>query len=181
MIYFLRHGQSQANADGVFAGPTYHAPLTKQGREQARLEGERIKAEGMVINLIVSSPIERAKETAEIIARAIGFDVSKIQYDARLAEYDMGALSGKPKKGVSPRQRTSADGAEDPKVFQNRVMTCMQEIASLPGNTLVVGHAGVAGIIEATRLGSDLRDFYNEGYPNAQIVQLNLGTLGDGP
>lgn len=174
MIYFLRHGQSQANADGLFAGPTYQAPLTGQGREQARLEGERIKAEGIVIDRIIASPIERAKDTAEIIATAIGFDVSKIQYDARLAEYDMGALSGKPKEGVSPRQRTSAEGAEDPKAFQNRVMTCLKELAQLPGNTLVVGHAGVAGIIEATRLGSDLRDFYNEGYPNARATQISI-------
>jgi broad specificity phosphatase PhoE len=173
VIYFIRHGQSQANADGVFAGPAYYAPLTAQGREQARAEGERLRAEGLVFDHIIASPIERAKDTAVILANAIGFDVSKIQYDARIAEYDMGMLSGKPKEGVVPRQLTNAKGAEDPAVFQARITACLNEAASLPGNTLVVAHAGVAGMIEATRLGTDIRDFYNGGYPNARVVKLD--------
>lgn len=89
----------------------------------------------------------------------------------------MGALSGKPKAGVGARQRTSADGAEDPVLFQARVLDCLKEVSKLPGNTLVVAHAGVASIIEATRLGSDIRDFYNEGYPNARVVELDLDSL----
>jgi broad specificity phosphatase PhoE len=177
MIYFMRHGQSQANADGVFAGPSYPSPLTEQGRVQARSESERLRAEGIVIDRIITSPVERAKDTAEIIAQAAGLDVSSIQYDSRLVEYDMGALSGKPKAGIGPRQRTSASDAEDPIVFQARVMACLEDIHALSGNTLVVAHAGVAGIIEATRIGSDLRDFYSEGYPNARVVELDYGAL----
>jgi broad specificity phosphatase PhoE len=177
MIYFMRHGESQANADGVFAGPTYSAPLTDQGKSQAQLEGARIKNQGITFDRIISSPIERAKETAELLAQAAECDPGCITYDKRLAEYDMGALSGQPKANVDARQRTSAEGAEDPVLFQARIIDCLKEISTLPGNTLVVAHAGVAGIIEATRIGSDIRDFYNEGYPNARVVELDLTTL----
>lgn len=160
MIYFMRHGESQANADGIFAGPSYKAPLTDRGRSQAQLEGARIKNQGITFDRIISSPIERAKETAELLAMAAECDPGCITYDERLAEYDMGELSGKPKADVNARERTSAAGAEDPVLFQARVLSCLEEINPLPGNTLVVAHAGVAGIIEATRIGSDIRDFY---------------------
>lgn len=173
----MRHGESHANADGVFAGPSYSAPLTEQGRLQAQAEGARIKRQNVTFDRIVSSPIERAKETAEIIAKAIGFDLHSIVFDKRLSEYDMGALSGQPKAGVTPRQRTSAAGAEDPAQFQARVLECLREMSTLPGNTLIVAHVGVAGIIQATELGTDIRDFYNEGYPNAHIVELELESI----
>lgn len=177
MIYFMRHGESQANADGIFAGPSYSAPLTDQGKSQAQLEGARIRNQGITFDRIISSPIERAKETAELLAMAAGCDPGCITYDERLAEYDMGALSGQPKAGVGARERTGAAGAENPVLFQARVLNCLKDINKLPGNTLVVAHAGVAGIIEATRLSTDIRDFYNEGYPNARVVELDLTTL----
>lgn len=44
MIYFMRHGESQANADGVFAGPSYQAPLTDLGKSQQSLKANGLKA-----------------------------------------------------------------------------------------------------------------------------------------
>ncbi len=172
-IYFVRHGESQANVDRLFVGPRFPSPLTAKGREQARLAGEHIKAEGLTIDRIISSPIERAKDTAAIIAQTIGFNPAAIQYDARLAEYDMGILDSHPLAGVTPQQLVSAPNAEDPLAFQRRVVDCIREIQSLPGTTLVVSHAGVGRIIQATRQGSNPRDFYGiPGYPNAQVVKL---------
>ena len=68
----MRHGESQANTDGVFAGPSYQAPLTKLGQSQAQLEGARVKSEGITFDRIVASPITRAKQTAELLAEAGG-------------------------------------------------------------------------------------------------------------
>jgi broad specificity phosphatase PhoE len=89
MIYFMRHGESQANADSVFAGPSYKAPLTELGKSQAQLEGARIKSQGITFDRIIASPIERAKETAELLADAAGCNPGCITYDERLVEYDM--------------------------------------------------------------------------------------------
>jgi len=177
MIYFLRHGQSQANVDKIFAGPHYPAPLTTTGRDQATEAGEWIKASGIVIDSIVTSPIERAKITAAIVASVIGFEQSDIIYDSRLVEYDMGALSGTP-MGVTPQQLISAKGAEDPYKFKARIQECLEDIRKDPGSTLIVSHAGVGRMIEAIRLGFDPKDFYElEGYPNARVVDINSGQL----
>jgi len=174
-IYFVRHGESQANVDGLFVGPHFPSPLTANGREQARLAGEQIRAEGLAIDRIVASPLERAKDTAVIIAQIIGFDPAAIHYDDRLTEYDMGILSSQPAEGVTPQQLVSAPNAEDPVVFQRRVMDCVREMQALPGITLVVSHAGVGRIIQAAKQGSNPRDFYAlPGYRNAQVVKLEL-------
>lgn len=73
MIYFVRHGQSQANVDNVFAGPRLSAPLTTIGKKQAEAAGQRILDEKLRIGRIITSPIERAHETAQFIARTIGY------------------------------------------------------------------------------------------------------------
>lgn len=175
MIYFVRHGQSQANVDKVFAGQRYFAPLTETGKSQAQEEGRRILDEKIHIDHIVASPIERAYETAQIIARTVGYDLNDIKIDPRWAEYDMGDLSGQSVEGITPAQRVSAPNAEDPKAFRGRVQVVLNNATRLDGNTLIVSHAGVGRMIEAIKRGIDPSRFYElEGYPNAQVVKLDL-------
>lgn len=174
MIYFVRHGETQANVDVVFAGPHSSSPLTKEGREQAYREGERILRERLAIDRIVTSPAERAVQTAEIIAAVIGFDTAGIESDSRLLEYDLGELDGKPARGVTAKQRVTAKGAEDPVAFQKRVMSCIDDMKKLHGNTLLVSHDAVGRIIKATGLGVAPHKLYEvEKYPNAQIVRVD--------
>lgn len=174
-IYFVRHGESQANAKHLFVGADSPSPLTVKGKEQARLAGEHLKAKGLAIDHIVASPLKRAKDTAVIIAQTIGFNVADIRYDKRLTEYDTGTLDGQSTLDVTPQQLVSAPNAEDPLAFQRRVMDCMQELRLLPGITLVVSHDGVDRIIRAAKQHSNPRDFYAlPGYQNAQVVKLEL-------
>jgi len=173
MLYFIRHGQSRANVDRVFAGSRYYAPLTVQGKAQAGQVGQRLFDEHIHIDRIIASPIERALQTAQIIAQSIGIDPDEVRIDPRLAEYDMGELSGKPLAGVSAVEIVSAPGAEDPLAFRRRVHTALDDAKSLPGNTLLVSHAGVGRMIEAIQQGLEPARFYEiEAYPNIQIVPL---------
>lgn len=177
MLYFVRHGESQANVDNIFAGPTYYAPLTENGRSQAAREAARLQERGIKFDTIIASPIERAKDTSIIIAEGIGFDVDKIKFDQRLVEYDMGALSGQSMMDVSPIERTSADGAENPELFKQRVTEVLDQASKIPGNTLLVSHAGVGRMIEVIRTDTDPARFYElDGYPNAQVVELKPDT-----
>lgn len=174
MIYFIRHGESQANADNVYTGSDQPAPLTEKGRQQAKIAGEKLKSDNVVIDNIISSTLERTRDTAAIIASEIGFDINKIQYDPDLIEYNVGSIGGKPEIGITPQQIFEAEGAEDPYEFQKRVMTRFQIIKQLPGNTLIVGHAGVGRMIEATKRGLDPSRFLEiPAYQNAQIVILD--------
>lgn len=67
-VYFVRHGQSRGNVDGVFHGP--EVPLTKHGEEQARFVAARCK--GLHPEVIISSTMERARQTGGFIAEATG-------------------------------------------------------------------------------------------------------------
>jgi probable phosphoglycerate mutase len=170
MIYFVRHGESQANADNVFAGPTYVAPLTAKGRKQAQLAGQDIVQRKIHIDAIVASPIERAKDTAIIIAETIGY-TGKISYDDRIREYDMGDLSGTTMAHVTPEMRITAAHAEDPSDFMKKVSAVLDDIRKMQGNVLIVSHAGVGRAIEANRVGLEPRRLFEiDGYPNAKVV-----------
>jgi probable phosphoglycerate mutase len=175
MLYFIRHGQSQANIDRVFAGIRFSAPLTEIGIQQAEEVGQRLVTERIRIDQIVASPLERALHTARIIAQVIDIDPDDVRVDDRLAEYDMGELSGRPVAGVTPSQKVLAPGAEDPKAFQERVNSAVNAASLLAGNTLIVSHAGVARMLEATKQDLAPERFYElKGYTNAQAFELDL-------
>ena len=88
-IIFLRHGQAKNNTDRILAGRTPGVPLTDTGIKQAEQTGKLL--EDMNISAIYSSPIQRAKHTAEIVGEHNSVDVI---IDDRLIELDMGKFTG---------------------------------------------------------------------------------------
>jgi probable phosphoglycerate mutase len=67
-IYLVRHGQSEDNVAPVFQSPD--SPLNEHGKKQVRHIARRI--EGLDFDALIASPLERAKQTAEIIAQITG-------------------------------------------------------------------------------------------------------------
>ena len=65
LIYLVRHGESLANKNLFHHTP--ETPLTKKGVEQAKIVAERLK--NIDVDFIYSSPLKRAKQTAEIISK----------------------------------------------------------------------------------------------------------------
>lgn len=174
MIYFVRHGLSEANVKKVFTGQKDDTPLVDEGREQAKATAQEIIKEGLKIDKIYSSPLKRAYETAEIIAKEIGFDTSKIITENRIIEYDMGSLSGTPWHTISSTILVGAENAEDPEMFRNRVCACVEELSILPENILLVSHAGVGRILETVKEGIDAKLFYDlPAYKNASITKID--------
>jgi probable phosphoglycerate mutase len=90
-IIFLRHGQAKNNTERILAGRTPGVPLTDVGIKQAEQTAELL--EHMNISAIYSSPIQRAKHTAEIAGKHNSIDVT---IDDRLIELDMGKFTGVP-------------------------------------------------------------------------------------
>ena len=88
MIIFLRHAQAENNTKRILAGRTEGVPLTKTGIQQAEQISEYLKP--LDISAIYSSPIERAKHTAEIVTKNSAIDV---ELDERLTEIDMGKFT----------------------------------------------------------------------------------------
>ena len=90
-IIFLRHGQAKNNIEKILSGRTPGIPLTEKGIDQAKKAAKFL--EHMNVSAIYSSPIERAKHTAEIVGQHNSLDVI---IDDRLIELDMGKFTGIP-------------------------------------------------------------------------------------
>lgn len=87
-LLLIRHGQSQANIDHIIQDD--HDPLTDLGRQQADSLGRHLAASREITHLY-SSPLARARETAEIIGRHIGLDPV---FELGLAEINAGTAAG---------------------------------------------------------------------------------------
>ena len=90
-IYFVRHGQSEANAAGMVAGHL-DVPLTALGEKQARLTAEYLK--DVPFSHIYTSPLSRARKTAE--PHLAYHDVPFTPVEG-LKEFDLGTWEGVPK------------------------------------------------------------------------------------
>ncbi len=89
---FVRHGGAESNAQNICNSDQrkpYH--LTTTGREQARQAAKKVGN----IDALYLSPFVRTKETAEIIANHINFDITKAVEDERLGEFNFGDFDGK--------------------------------------------------------------------------------------
>ncbi len=89
-LLLVRHGETDDNHRRVFQGQGGKA-LNARGREQAKKLAERLVAEGAEIDALVSSDLERARETAAILGDALGLTPS---FDPGLREVDVGGWEG---------------------------------------------------------------------------------------
>lgn len=90
-IFLVRHGQDTDNATGILNGRR-DTELTELGREQARRVAGKLRDNE--VQIIYTSPLKRAYETARIIGTTLGID--EIIADEHLIERDFGILTGKP-------------------------------------------------------------------------------------
>ncbi len=68
IVYFVRHGQSEGNVSSVFQ--LSDSPLNEKGRQQAESIAQRVSK--LSFDALITSPFERAKQTAEIITKVTG-------------------------------------------------------------------------------------------------------------
>ena len=93
--FVMRHGEAQNNAENTLDATNARAfPLTESGRAQARAAAASLAGKG--VTRIITSPFERARETARAAAEALGLDPAAIVVDERLRELDFGSFDGAP-------------------------------------------------------------------------------------
>lgn len=91
-IYLIRHGQTDANRNAVIQGRADN-PLNETGRDQARQTGQYLKKLDINFDFCVSSPLDRAIETTEIIKDILGLKM-KTYIEDELIERDFGDFDG---------------------------------------------------------------------------------------
>lgn len=139
-LYFVRHGLTEMNAAGLWSGTT-ETPLTDVGRAQAKEAGEHAKTLG--IDAIACSTMSRALETAEIIAKQIGFAPHTIHQSSLLIERHFGELEGTPWE-----PDFNMDGiaeAESIDTLFHRAKLAFEWLESLPYDTILVVSHGSTG------------------------------------
>lgn len=167
----MRHGESAANALGLFTG-ILDVGLTPHGEQSTREAAARLTRTGWRPQVVIASHLVRSWHTAEIIAGAIGGRVSR---EWRLGERSYGALTGWHKRDVAERYgqelflhwRRSLHGRPDP--LPERTVTLWRSLPpfdALPPQALAPTES-LADVVERVRplwegrLGTALREGRN--------------------
>jgi ribonuclease H / adenosylcobalamin/alpha-ribazole phosphatase len=187
-IYFIRHGESEANERNQFAGHQ-DSPLTRLGIEQAKQAGRAIARKRLVFAEIHVSPLQRARFTAQEIAKVSGNTTATIHISDALLERHFGFLQGRNKslcKKVLGYRRYdemlhSSHGAPlDGETWQelyHRVRNYYEQVlipASQRGRTiLVVAHKYVVEMFAFIVAGLAPKDYCDFKIPNSRPLSEN--------
>lgn len=179
-FYYIRHGQTEANEQGVYTGSLPHIPLTKLGVEQAQAAAKLMSAWG--INRIIASDLDRAQHTARIIADGIKLDRQLIVTQPLLREMNVGRMAGTPDEGFPAYLEYAASGvdpeAETIAMVDGRVREFLATLEQYDGETLlVVSHAGVGRVILSILTGEPMSDLARTTIPNCEPIELSLDRI----
>lgn len=95
-LVLLRHGESLANASGVFSG-WRDDPLTDQGEQEAAAAGQMLAEQQLLPDVVHTSVLNRTIRTAELVLAAMGRSWIPVHRSWRLNERHYGALQGRNK------------------------------------------------------------------------------------
>lgn len=159
-LYAARHGETEWNVQWKVCGRT-DIPLTERGLAQA--EALAREAASCELDLIIASPLIRAQQTAQAVARACGLPV---QTDGRLIEQDYGECEGVHRKDPAflhckRNFATRYPGGESMLDLACRVYGLLEELKTKypDKNILLVCHGGVMRSIRTY-----FEDMTNEEY-----------------
>ena len=173
-IYLIRHGQVNHNLYGIYCNQD--EDLNETGMEQALTLKEKIN--NIDYDVIYSSPLIRAKHTAEII----NTKQKQIIIDNRLTERNPGSLSGQPLKVTNREEywnyysKIHYGTSERIIPFFNKVFDFINSLKSTNYNSiLVTGHSGVSKAFYAyfDGISKDGR-FLDKGLKNCEIKEYHL-------
>jgi broad specificity phosphatase PhoE len=176
-IFLARHGESDWNAANRFQGHS-DRPLTEFGRRQAEALAEAVAAEQ--VDMIYSSPLIRALDTARIVAARTGLDVVE---DEDLREVDTGGWSGLSREEVRQRFPEGFDrwlsggaGWEDGETYEDMAARTLEAVSRIAeahpgGRVLVVSHGGPIRAIQAAASDMDIHEYrrLQPVEPNARL------------
>ena len=144
-FYYIRHGETDSTKHNIVHGAT-DIPLNQTGIQQAHAAAQKLKKHS--IATIVSSPLKRARQTAQIIAQDLEKPVIVID---DLRERSAGALEGEHYSSWLLSWITDKmmhHGVESPQKFTQRVHKAIAHALTLPGPVLIVAHGGVYSALD---------------------------------
>lgn len=151
-VLLVRHGQSTWNAVGKWQGQANPA-LSPLGLEQAALAGDTLRNWG-VVDGVVSSDLERARRTAQLLAAATGAPL--LEAEPALRERHAGTWEGRTRAEIHAEYPGWIDGGRRPEGWEpdaalvERAVPALQRIVAARAGQVVVGvsHGGLIHALE---------------------------------
>ncbi len=181
-LILIRHGETDWNVEGRYQGQA-DPPLNERGREQARTLANELAHLG--IDVIYSSPLRRAWETAEVIARALGVPLYP---EPRLMEIHQGDWQGRLRSEIAAKYpelfrrwltepwEVTPPGGEHLRDVQRRVYAAVDEIIRRhPGQTVaLVTHRIPIALLKVRYQGLDRDAVRTLSLPNTYWEELHV-------
>ncbi len=185
-LILVRHGETSANIDGVWHGSTDTA-LTAKGHRQAERVAEYLGREYADAARVYSSPLQRARDTALPIARALGVELNVTE---GLSEFHLGSWEGKSYASLFSEYKLfenmksdpefAPHGGESPRQVAERFGGALHRIAAgHPGQrVVVVAHGGALAIALGDLIDGDYRE-WRKVMDNGAVSELVLEPIPD--
>jgi 2,3-bisphosphoglycerate-dependent phosphoglycerate mutase len=182
VLRFVRHGATDLNLARLRCGGDVDVPLAELGHQQAAATARCIANLRPPVGVIVTSDLQRTRQTADIIAAALKdwyqLQEGKAQAELRVvvqplfAERHLGDWNGLPKEAhqAALDAGQTPPGGESKKAFKDRIVAALAGLHTLwPQQPLLVSSQGVARVLgELAGLPQALR------VANAQLVEFDL-------
>lgn len=185
-MLLIRHGRTSANASGILAGRQPGVHLDDAGREQVTALREHLA--GVALTAAITSPLERCRETLELLMEARA--ELPVHVDDRLSECDYGEWSGRPLKELSRdpgwkvvqghASAAAFPGGETMLQMQHRAVAGIRHWNAALGDSavyVVVSHGDVIKSILADALGMHLDQFQRIRVDPASVSVIDYTPL----
>lgn len=186
MIYLLRHGRTAFNEEGRLQGHV-DSPLTELGRRQARRAGATLaRLVGDATGWrMVSSPLGRARATAETVRRALG--LPRVEIDERLIELSWGDWDGQLRAELRAREPEAfgesgwsfrSSMGEPYEAVQARMTDWLASLPPEPHRRVIAVSHGIAGrVLRGVYAGLDREATIAQAVPQDAVYRLSGGKL----
>ena len=170
-ILLTRHGHTDVSEPDRYLGRRFPAQLSDKGRQAARALGDRLQS--VPIDRVISSPLERAQETAKLI---VGERPLDIETDERLIEFDYGGWEGMTTDDVAQKLHDQYElydanpaiyrpgGGENGNQAGERARALIEYLLDWWGGDgdrtiLLVGHSSINRVLLASVSGVPMADY----------------------
>ncbi len=186
-IYCIRHGETDWNAQSRYQGQE-DIPLNQRGREQARRNGEALKAflPGIAGASFVSSPLTRARETMRLVRGALDLPVDAYSTDERLLEVHYGDWQGQllatlkatDAQAIAARQADPFNFRPPQGESYAELLTRMRQwLETVDRDTVVTTHGGISRVLRAHLLDLDPNAILDLEVPQDQVLVISKGMM----
>lgn len=174
-FYFVRHGQTVWNVENKICGAT-DIELTPLGHEQAIETGKKILEMGIKADMILTSPLVRAKETARHISEVTGIPM---KVEPRLIEQNFGRYESTPRDGAefheAKKDMASRFGSGESMLqMAQRIYNLLDDIKAQDKTYILVAHNGIVRIVESYFREMDNEEFSSLGIKNCEVKRYDF-------